>query len=596
MNNLADFIKDLSQQNVELWVENDKLRYRGPKEALTSTLLNKIKQHKTEIIHLLRSDFYSSRSYPLSYGQQGLWFLYKLAPSSAAYNIAFTVRIRSRLNVPALERALQALIARHPTLRTTFAQGDAEPFQVVHEYQEFSIETTDASNWDDSELIERAIAAYKRPFDLQRGCVIRVDLFTRSLQDYVLLLTIHHIAVDGFSFGIILDELRLLYEAESHGSSVSLAPIKHSYKDFVQWQDKMLKSPVGDNNWAYWQKQFAGELPVLNMPTDRPRMPVQNYQGACYSFELTKELAHKLKEIGRGEGATLYMTLLAAFQVLVHRYTGQEDIVVGSPTEGRSKAEFAHTVGFFVNMLALRVNFAGNPTFSELLSQVRQSVLAALTHQDYPTPLLIERLQLNRDPSLLGLFRASFNMLQLQEMAPEYELSVSNKTTVAESWGGLTLEPFVIPQQEGQNDLVLDIVETRESLIGIFRYSTDLFDETTIKRMADNFQTLLEGIVNNPQKEIGLLPMLSDVEENLLREWNNNQVEYPPCLCIHQLFEDRANKTPNAVAVSFQDKQLTYQELNERANQLARYLHSLGVKPDVLVGIYVERFPGNGCR
>ncbi|MEO1375821.1 MAG: amino acid adenylation domain-containing protein, partial [Cyanobacteria bacterium J06635_10] len=587
--NLVEFLKDLSRQNVELWVEGDKLRYRAPKEALNSTILNQIKQHKTEIINLLGRDFYNSKTIPLSYGQQGLWFLYKLAPSSAAYNIAFSVRISSHLNIPALERALQTLIARHPTLRSTFSQGDAEPFQKVREYQEFSIEITDASNWDDSELSKRAIAAYKRPFDLEEGSVIRVNLFTCSPQDYVLLLTIHHIAVDGFSFGIILDELRLLYEAENTGSAVSLAPVKYSYKDFVQWQDKMLKSSVGDNLWAYWQKQFTGELPVLNMPTDRPRTPVQNYQGACYNFELTKELALRLREIGKAEGATLYTILLAAFQVLLHRYTGQVDIVVGSPTEGRSKAEFEGIVGFFVNMLALRVNLAGNPTFSQFLSQVRQTVLAALTHQDYPAPLLIERLKLNRDPSLLGLFRASFNMLPLQEMVPEYELSVSNKTTAIENWAGLKLEPFVIPQQEGQNDLVFDIVETRECYVGIFRYSTDLFDRTTIKRMADNFQILLEGIVNNPSQEIGLLPMLSEVEHNLLREWNNNQVEYPSCLCIHHLFEEQVNKTPNAVAVSFKDRQLTYQELNQRANQLARYLQGLGVKPDVLVGICVER-------
>ncbi|NJM21954.1 MAG: hypothetical protein HC907_26150 [Richelia sp. SM1_7_0] len=286
--NLIEFLKDLSQQNVELWVEGNKLRYRAPKEVLSSTILNQIKQHKIEIIDLLGKDFYGHKTIPLSYGQQGLWFLYKLAPHSAAYNIAFTVRIRSHLNIPALERAFQKLIARHPTLRTTFSQGDAEPFQVCHEYQEFSIETADASSWDDSELTKMAIAAYKRPFDLERGSVIRVNLFTRSSQDYVLLLTIHHIAVDGFSFGIILSELRLLYEAENTGRAVSLAPIKYSYKDFVQWQDKMIKSPVGNNNWAYWQKQFAGELPVLNMPTDRPRLPVQNYQGACYTFELTK--------------------------------------------------------------------------------------------------------------------------------------------------------------------------------------------------------------------------------------------------------------------------------------------------------------------
>lgn len=581
MNNLVDFLKDLSQQNVELWVEDDKLRYRAPKEALTSALLNQIKQHKTEIIDLLREDIYSSKSYPLSYGQQGLWFLYKLAPHSAAYNIAFTVRICSHLNISALQRALQILVARHPTLRTRFGQGDGEPFQEVDEFQEICIETIDASSWNENKLTKEAITAYKRPFDLKRG-VMRVNLFTRSPRDYILLLTIHHIAVDGFSFGIILDELRLLYEAENTGKKVSLRPVKYFYKDFVQWQDKMLKSSVGKELWEYWREQFAGDLPVLNIPTDRPRSPVQNYQGACYEFELTKELAESLRNVGKAQGATLYMTLLAAFQVLLYRYTGQEDIVVGSPTEGRSKSEFSGTVGFFVNMLAMRVNFAGNPSFNQVILQVRKTVLAALTHQDYPSPLLIERLQLNRNSSLLGLFRASFNMLQFQEMAPEYELSMSTKTKTREDWGGLTLEPFVIPQQEGQNDLVLDIVETTESLFSVFRYSTDLFDEITIARMADNFQTLLEGIVINPKQDIASLPLLSKFEQRcLLGEWNNNLVDYPRDRCIHELFADRVKETPNAIAVSFKDQQLNYQELNFRANKLARYLQRLGVKPEV---------------
>ncbi|MEO1429666.1 MAG: amino acid adenylation domain-containing protein, partial [Cyanobacteria bacterium J06633_8] len=591
MNNVADFVKDLSQQNVELWVEGDKLRYRAPKEALNSTILNQIKQYKRTIIDLLRKNVDTSKSFPLSYGQQGIWFLYKLAPHTPAYNIAFTARIRSHLNIAALQRALQTLIARHPSLRTTFGQLDAEPFQEVHQYREICIETIDASRWDDSQLRDNAIAAYKRPFDLETGNVIRVNLFTRSPEEYVLILTIHHIAVDGFSFGILLNELRLLYEAENNGSALSLAPVNYSYKDFVQWQNKMLKSPVGDNLSTYWQKQFSGELPLLNIPTDRPRLPVQNYRGACYSFEITNELACKLREIGRGEGATLYMTLLAAFQVLLYRYTGQEDVIVVSPVEGRSKAEFDNIVGFFVNMFPVRVNLAGNPSFIEFLSQVRKTVLTALTNQDYPSTLLLEQLRLNREPSLIGLFPASFNLLKVDEIVPEYELSVSNKTTITKDWAGLKLEPFAIPQQEGQNDLIFDVVETKESLIATFRYSTDLFDETTIKRMVENLQTLLEGIVSNPLSRVASLPMLSQVERNLLKDWNNNRVESPSAtsLLIHQLFEDRANKTPNAIAVSFEGQQLTYQELNLRANQLARYLRGLGVKPEMLVGICVER-------
>jgi amino acid adenylation domain-containing protein len=586
--NLVEFLKDLSLQSVEFWVDGDRLRYRGSKEVLTPALLNKIKQHKAEIIQLLHEGFQTSKSYPLTHGQQGLWFLYQLAPKSAAYNIAFTTRIGSHLNIPALQRAFQALITRHPTLRTTFSQRDGEPFQQVHPYQQVCFEQIDASTWNWDELTEKAIAAYRQPFDLERGSLLRVNLFTRSAQNYVLLLTIHHIAVDGFSFGILLNELRLLYQSENTGQAISLPLIKWQYRDFVQWQREMLASPVADNLWAYWQKQLAGELPLLKLPTDRPRPPIQNYQGASHTFLLTKELTSKLREMAKAEGATLYMTLLSAFQVLLHRYTGQEDIIVGSPIEGRSQTEFAQTVGFFVNMLALRVNLAGNPTFYALLSQVRHRVLEAIAHQDYPSPLLIERLQVNRDPSLPGLFRASFNLLKLQDMAQDYELSVS-ATTAREDWGGLSLEPFIIPQQEGQNDIVFDMMETTESLQGILRYNTDLFDATTMRRMANHFQTLLEAIVANPRQQISSLPLLTATEQHLLLEWNDTQVEYPQDRCIHQLFEQRVKITPNAIAVVFQEQQLTYQQLNAQSNQLARYLQSLGVKPQVLVGICVDR-------
>ncbi|NWF61302.1 MAG: amino acid adenylation domain-containing protein [Fischerella sp.] len=596
--NLVEFLTQLSQQNIELWVEDDKLRYRGRKEGLTSTVLNQIKQHKTEIIDLLRQGFHSSKSYPLTHGQQGLWFLYKLAPTSAAYNVAFTARIRSHLNIPALQRAFQQLVNRHPTLRTTFAQKDGEPFQQVHEYQEVNFENIDASAWNEDELISQVIAAYQRPFDLEKGNLLRVNLFTCCEDNYVILLTIHHIVIDGFSLGIIFDELRLLYEAENTGRVISLPAIKYQYQDFVQWQRNILASSVGDELWNYWREQLAGELPILKLPTDRPRPPIQSYRGASHTFELNQELTFQLREMAKAQGATLYMTLLTAFQVLLYRLSGQEDIIVGAPIEGRSQPQFAETVGFFVNMLALRVNLAGNPTFSQLLTQVRQTVLDAIAHQDYPSTLLIERSQLNRDPSLPGLFRVSFNLLKLSEIAQDYELSVSDKTKIRENWGGLTLEPFVIPQQEGQNDLVFDMMETTESLIGIFRYNSDLFDATTISRIASHFQTLLAGIIANPQQQIASLPLLTEAEANhLLWKWNNNQVEYPQDRVIHQLFENCVKQQPNAVAVVFPNVetfhetslQLTYQQLNSKANQLAHYLRSLGIGENQLVGICVER-------
>ncbi|MEO0012600.1 MAG: hypothetical protein RLZZ535_989 [Cyanobacteriota bacterium] len=534
------------------------------------------------------------KSYPLTYGQQGLWFLYQLAPESAAYNLAFTAHICSNLDVSALQRAVQKLVDRHPTLRTVFKQQGGEPFQKVCQDREVEIKQIDASSWKWDELRKFAIAAHREPFDLERGSLLRVNLFTRSEQDHFLLLGIHHIAIDGFSLGILVDELRLLYQSESTGQTVSLPPIERQYGRFVQWQKEMLESPIGETHRNYWQQKLSGELPLLKLPVDHWRSQSAKHPGAFYNFQLDRQLTEQLKAMVKTEGATLYMILLAAFQVLLHRYTGEKDIIVGSPSEGRNQSELARTVGFFINMIALRVKVTSELTFSELLSQVRQTVLEALTHQDYPSALLIKSLQPNKDATLSGLFQVVFNLLKLSDMGADYELSMSTEAKRREDWGGLTLEPFVIPQQEGQYDegqynLGLDIIETNESISGIFRYDADLFDAATIERMADHFKNLLAAIVNNSDQAIGLLPMLGQAEKQQLKAWSENPQDFDYSFCIHQLFEAQVEQTPNAVAVSFAGSTLTYKELNHHANQLARYLQDLGVSPGDLVGICLDR-------
>ncbi|MEM8720136.1 MAG: amino acid adenylation domain-containing protein [Cyanobacteria bacterium P01_G01_bin.39] len=528
------------------------------------------------------------KSYPLTYGQQGLWFLSKLVPDSAAYNIAFTARICSSLNIGALQTAVQKLVDRHPTLRTIFRQQDGEPEQVVKERQKVKIQHMDAATWNVDELRERAIAANREPFDLEQGVLLRVNLFVCAPQDYVLLLSVHHIAIDGFSLGMMLDELRSLYQGESTGEAVALSPINRQYGDFVRWQRSMLASPVGEAHWNYWQQQLGGELPILKLPVDYPRSMVKNQRGASYTFELDSSLTEGLRGIAKEQGATLYMTLLATFQVLLYRYTGQSDIIVGSPAGGRSQSEFERTVGFFINMLALRVEITGELTFSALLAQVRQTVLAALAHQDYPSPLLIERLQVNHDATLTGLFQVTFNLLKLQDMGADYELSVSEKAPARHNWGGLSLEPFVIPQQEGQYDLSLDLMETTESIFGIFRYDTDLFEAATIGRLAGHFHNLLSAVVENSDQAIGLLPMLGSAEQQQVAAWNSTQRDFDS-VGFRQLFEAQVELTPDAVAVVFEQQQMTYEELNRQADKLARRLQALGVKPDGLVAICLDR-------
>ncbi len=451
-------------------------------------------------------------SYPLSYGQQGLWFLHQFAPESTAYHIAFSARICSPVDIPALRRAFQALIMRHPMLRTTFTKtSEGQPVQEVHRYQAVDFEEINASSWTWEELKNKVFATYQRPFDLERGPVMRVSLFSRSEQDHVLLLTLHQIVSDYWSLLVLIDELRVLYPAEKAGAKASLAPLNLSYINYIRWQADMLASPVGEKLWTYWQKQFAAGLPVLNLPTARPRPAVPTFRGASLIFEVSEELTQRIEKFTQAEGATLFTMLLAAFQVLLYRYTDQEDILVGSIAQGRHQPEFAGIVGDFVNTLLLRATLTPELTFRAFLSQVRQTLLAANEHQDYPLSLLLKQLEANsgaKRPLEIGF------VLHLQNVVPQFEvfkeLFFPGETKVRVNFGDIELAPFEIVQQVGQFDLSLEIMEKKTSLFAIFNYNPDLFDESTISRMKGDFETLLEGIVSNSEQCVSELPMLTE--------------------------------------------------------------------------------------
>ncbi len=527
---------------------------------------------------------------PLSLGQQALWFLYTLAPQSWAYNVLFAARIRSHVDVPALRRAFGALIDRHPSLRTTYTLRDGRPVQQVHEHTQVHFEETDASAWSQTALNNRLVEEARRPFNLERGPLLRVNLFTQSAKEHILLLTMHHIAVDLWSLTVLLDELRVLYPAQRAGTQAPLPPLAWQYTDFVRWQTEMLASAEGERLWTYWQKQLAGELPVLNLPTDRPRPPIQTYRGASHAFKLSEELTRQIKALTKTEEVTLYITLLAAFEVLLYRYTGQEDILVGSPATGRSRREFSGIVGDFINPVVLRADLSGNPTFKTFLTQVRYTVLNALNHQDYPFPLIIERLRLTPDPSRSPLFGVMLILRKLHRFEELSDFIEPNQIQAKMDFGGLEIEPFDQAQQEGQFDLTLAMIETGGSLFGVLKYNPDLFEAATIARMTGHFQTLLEGVVTNPDQPISRLPLLRAADRHqLLVEWNDTQVDYPKDARIHRLFEAQVERTPEAIAVVFEDQQLSYRDLNRRANQLAHHLIGRGVGPDILVGIFVER-------
>ena len=587
--NLIEFLQDLSIKGVKLWSDEGKLRTGGSQEVLTTDVMAELEQYKSEILQLLNENPDISQVHPLSYGQKDLWFLWQLSPQGHNYNVSFSVRIYSKVDLTIWQQVFQALRERHPLLRSTLPKLGQQPIQQLHQHQELDFLKIDASSWSEEELNKKVVEAHRHPFNLETEPVMRVRWFTCSEQDHIMLLTIHHIALDGWSCNLIAKELPQLYQAQLNGLEASLPPLQHSYQDYVSWQKELVEGEEGEQLWNYWQQRLAGELPVLNLPTDKPRPPIQTDNGGSYPFKLSEKLTEQLKELAQTEGATLYMTLLAAFQVLLYRYTGQEDILVGSPTSGRSKAEFASIVGYFINSVVTRADLSGNLSFRDFLSQVRQTVLGALDHQDYPFALLVEKLQVERDSSRAPLFQAGFVLQKFLESQDLQKVLLSSKKTLM-NWGGLEVEPFVLEQYESQYDLFLEMLEEDSSLVGLLKYNADLFDQQTIARMASHFQNLLEGIVNDPQQRVTALPLMTEVErEQILVEWNNTKTDYPKDKCIHQLFEEQVEKNPDAVAVVFEQQKLTYSQLNSKANQLAHYLQKLGVVPETLVGICVER-------
>jgi amino acid adenylation domain-containing protein/non-ribosomal peptide synthase protein (TIGR01720 family) len=529
-------------------------------------------------------------SYPLSYGQQAIWFIYEMAPESLAYNIFITVKINSYLNVPVFMSVWEQIFKNNSILRTTYTVDDGKPVQHVHEQQKSDIEIIDASNWSEDNLKEKIFAETDRPFNLEKDSVLRVNLFTRSGKEHVLLLAMHHIAGDMWSFDLLLSEFMALYNNEIEQASQEQtetakdSSTKHkSYIEFVRWQSEMLSSSRGEKLWQYWQKQLAGDLPILNLLADKLRPPVQSYKGETHVLKLDEQLVQKVNNLALAFGTSAYKLLLAALYILIYRYTDQKDILIGSPMRGRGGKDFQNIVGYFVNRLVLRTSIDEGATFNEFLTQVSNTVKEAQKHQHYPFSLLVEQLQQQRDASRSPLCQVGF-VWQAQRWCKPTENSLHQEQV-------LQIEPYLLGHQRGANlDLNLMVMEAEGVLQLCWQYNTDLFEATTIARMASHFLTLLEGIVTNPTQLISQLPLLTEIEQQqLLVEWNNQKADYPFDKCIHQLFEEQVERTPDAIAVVFKHQQLTYHQLNTRANQLAHYLRSLGVGADVLVGLCVER-------
>ena len=592
MKTTSQFLYDLSNLGVNLWAEGDKLHYQFPKGILTPEILSQMRDRKVEILNLLQRstsqsitpiipiDIDRKENIPLSFAQQRLWFLDQLEGKNATYNMFLALKIEGKLNQDALVQTIKIIVERHETLRTRFSKIEGSPVQIISPHLEVVLNIINLGQLSEQKKENNikylAQKEKKQPFDLTIAPLFRAKLLLLTNTSHILFLTLHHIISDGWSMGILKRELSQVYQALTTGVSSSLAPLPIQYADFAQWQRNWLQGDVLESQLSYWKQQLGGSLPILQLPTDHSRPPIQSYNGASLPLKLSQDLTNELKVLSQQQGVTLFMTLVAAFQILLHRYSGQEDIIIGTAIANRNRQEIEPLIGFFANTLALRINLANNPSFQELLLKVKEICLDAYSHQDLPFEKLVEELQPERTLSHAPIFQVMF----VFQNTPQETIKLAD----------LTIEPINLKTQTAKFDLTLSLTETPAGLIGEWEYSTDLFDDATIARMNGHFQVLLEAIVANPDLEIGRLSILTEAEKHqLLVEWNDTKVEYPQDKCIHELFEEQVARTPENIAVVFEGEELTYRELNHRANQLAYYLQSLGVKPEVLVGICVKR-------
>jgi amino acid adenylation domain-containing protein len=520
---------------------------------------------------------------PLSSGQQRLWFLDQLEPGSPLYNNFAAIRLSGTVNVAALGQCLNEIVRRHEILRTTFTEVNGRPRQIIAPELTLPLPVEDLQSIPITEqeqaVMEKAMAAATRPFDLTEGPLLRLQLLQLAPDEHVILITMHHIISDGWSVGVLIQETAALYTAFANGAASPLLPLSIQYADYAAWQQAWLQDETVEDGVAaqldYWRQQLANP-PILELPTDRLRPAVQTANGANEWFNLPPELYKKLETLGQEIGATLFMTLTAVLQTLLHRYTGQEDICIGAPIANRNRSETENLIGFLLNTLVLRTDLSGSPTFRELLDRVRTVTLAAYDHQDLPFELLVETLQPERDMSRSPLFQVMFD---LQE-APLPRLNLP----------GLAFSPLRVDGGTAKFDLALSMQVGQDGLTGYLNYNTDLFDADTISRMLTHFQMLLESVCANPDQPIATLPLLSEAEQTkLLTEWNHTAVSPHPFQSIPHRIEAQAAKTPDAIALVLDDAQLTYAEFNQRTNQLAHHLQQCGVGPDTVVGLLTAR-------
>lgn len=529
--------------------------------------------------------------YPLSHGQEALWFLWKLVPRTWAYNIVLPVGVRGPLDVAAFRRSLQSLSDRHPSIRTEFSEESGKPAQRPIEEHRVQLEVIDASTWPQGRVDDALRETARQPFDLERDATLRATLFRRSADHHVLLIAVHHIVSDLWSLIVLMDELRQLYAAEIAGSPLVLPAIPSTVEQYVRQQRELAEGEAGEALWNYWRQELAGDPSVLDLAADHSRPAMQSFVGGTVTRRMDAELTRRIKELSGKERVTPFMTLLAAYQVLLSRYTGQESFFVGSPTSGRDRAELQGVVGDFVNMVPIRADLSGSPTFREVLARVRTRVVGTIKHQDYPFSLLIERLHPARDLSRSPIFQTTFVLQKFHRFQELSRVMLPAADEPAIPFADLMLEPIALAQQDGQFDVNLEMKEDEKGrLVGAWKYAAALFDASTIEQMAAHFETLLGEIVAHPDLPIRELRLLSEDESRAAIAAGQGPVVAPPdTVTVCELFERQVAACPDAIALSCGDESLTYAELGQRVTALARRLVTRGVGRDVLVALKLPR-------
>lgn len=592
---LRNLVRALRERRIRLWSQDGALRYRAPQGALTPDLRAQLVEHKQALLEIVPAAEPIAEPVPSSFAQEAMWFLNRAMPENPAFNVAFSARVRSAVDLDAFRRAAQDLIDRHSTLRTLFDDDDGAPAASVYPTLPVVVRQVDASGLDDSALHALVKDAYSAPFDLARGPLIRFDWFSLDPKHHVLLIAVHHIAVDGWSLWLALDELRVLYEAYAQGRVPSLPPLGSEYTEYTQWQGTMVRGDEGAAHAAYWRENLAGSPAALELPTDHARVPGRQPRGASHHVALAPELTTRIKDFARQEGVTPFVVLLAGYALLLSRHSGEQDLIIGTPTSGRTQPSFEGLLGCFVNPVPLRIRCIEGSTVRSLLEQARRIASDALAHQDYPYRLISEAAAASRSGGRPQLFQVDFAFQKAQRFAQVVD-SIAGPGGDQEvvNFGGMNIQFYDLPQQEGQLDLTLELIESRGAFVGSFKYDANLFEPMTIARMEGHLGTILGHLVRDAGQSIDRIPVLTPAEERqIIHEWNATTHPIPD-VTAHVLIERHAVSRPNVEAIVMPSvggrgrERLTYGELNARANQLARHLMHAGAGPERSVALYLE--------